>query len=177
MKVVFLYGPPAVGKLTVAKELSKLTGFRIFHNHLTVDLMDTLFGWGTDLFNEFLTKYRLELIEAVAKDNRTNLIFTYVYTNRPYDHFFIAAVQKILRKHNGEIYFVQLVCDRDVLLKRVKEASRKQHGKIKTVRALKEFLRMRNAYALVPDVQSLSIDTSKLSQKRAAIAIQKHWRL
>jgi len=35
MKLVFIYGPPAVGKLTVANALAKVTGFKVFHNHLT----------------------------------------------------------------------------------------------------------------------------------------------
>ena len=34
MKLVFIYGPPAVGKLTVAKELAALTGFKVFHNQV-----------------------------------------------------------------------------------------------------------------------------------------------
>jgi len=37
MKLVFIYGPPASGKLTVARELATLTGYRLFHNHLIVD--------------------------------------------------------------------------------------------------------------------------------------------
>ncbi len=36
MRLVFIYGPPGVGKLTVARELAALTGFKLFHNHLTV---------------------------------------------------------------------------------------------------------------------------------------------
>jgi tRNA uridine 5-carbamoylmethylation protein Kti12 len=32
MKLIFLYGPPAVGKLTVAQELVTLTGYKLFHN-------------------------------------------------------------------------------------------------------------------------------------------------
>jgi tRNA uridine 5-carbamoylmethylation protein Kti12 len=48
MKLVFLHGAPAVGKLTVARELSALTGFRLFHNHLTVDLATSLFTFGSE---------------------------------------------------------------------------------------------------------------------------------
>ena len=43
MNLVFIYGPPAVGKLTVAKELSLITGYPLFHNHLTRDLVHELF--------------------------------------------------------------------------------------------------------------------------------------
>ncbi|HIJ11483.1 TPA: hypothetical protein HA278_05490, partial [Candidatus Woesearchaeota archaeon] len=47
MIFVLIYGPMAVGKLTVAKELVKLTGYKLFHNHLTVDLVGSIFEWGT----------------------------------------------------------------------------------------------------------------------------------
>jgi replication-associated recombination protein RarA len=32
---LLLYGPPAVGKLTIAKEIARLTGFKVAHAHLT----------------------------------------------------------------------------------------------------------------------------------------------
>ena len=37
MELIVLHGPPAVGKLTVGREASALTGFPLFHNHLVVD--------------------------------------------------------------------------------------------------------------------------------------------
>ncbi len=43
MTFVLLYGPPAVGKLTVANELAKLTDFKVFHNHLSIDLVEAVF--------------------------------------------------------------------------------------------------------------------------------------
>jgi hypothetical protein len=177
MKLVFLYGPPAVGKLTVAKELSKLTGFRIFHNHLTVDLLDAVFGWGTPLFSKYLTKVRLELLEAIAKDGTADFIFTYVYSDIVYDHFFIEDVKNVIEKHGGSVLFVQLICDEKVLLNRVKHASRKQHGKIKTKRMLKAVLRKHDLYARYSDHQTLTIDNTQISPRKAAILIRKHWRL
>ncbi len=39
MKLVFIYGPPASGKLTVARELAALTGYKLFHNHLVVEAL------------------------------------------------------------------------------------------------------------------------------------------
>ena len=52
MFIVFIHGPVASGKLTVAKELSKLTGLPIFHNHLCVDLVTSLFEFGSNPFVE-----------------------------------------------------------------------------------------------------------------------------
>ena len=42
MKLVVIYGAPGVGKLTTAKALAELTGFRLFHNHLSFDLVSAV---------------------------------------------------------------------------------------------------------------------------------------
>jgi hypothetical protein len=38
--LVIIFGPPAVGKMTVGLELERLTGFRLLHNHMTVGDVD-----------------------------------------------------------------------------------------------------------------------------------------
>ena len=48
MKLIFLHGLPGVGKLTVARQLAALTGFKLFHNHLTVDLVTSVFEFGSE---------------------------------------------------------------------------------------------------------------------------------
>lgn len=47
MRVVFIHGPAAAGKYTIANELSKISGIPLFHNHLTVDLAKTLHDFDT----------------------------------------------------------------------------------------------------------------------------------
>ena len=51
MNLVFIYGPPGVGKLTVAKELAGLTGYKLFHNHLSIDWVLPVFDFGSDPFD------------------------------------------------------------------------------------------------------------------------------
>lgn len=46
-KLLILFGPPAVGKMTVGKELSALTGMKLFHNHMTIELVLPFFEFGT----------------------------------------------------------------------------------------------------------------------------------
>ena len=36
MKLLFLIGNSAVGKMTVGQELMKITNMRLFHNHMTI---------------------------------------------------------------------------------------------------------------------------------------------
>lgn len=54
MKLIFLYGPPAVGKFTVGKVLVKLTGYKLFHNQLTSDLVESIFDRGVEPFSGFV---------------------------------------------------------------------------------------------------------------------------
>ena len=46
--LVYLYGPPAAGKLTIAELLAQFTGFRLFHNHLSVNAISSVFPIGTE---------------------------------------------------------------------------------------------------------------------------------
>ncbi|KAA1807131.1 hypothetical protein FXB61_003723 [Bacillus cereus] len=39
MKLILIFGPQAVGKMTVGQELATLTGLKLFHNHMTIDLV------------------------------------------------------------------------------------------------------------------------------------------
>ena len=57
VELVFLHGPPGVGKLTVARALAGRTGLRVFHNHLAVDLLTPVFEFGSDAFVELRFLY------------------------------------------------------------------------------------------------------------------------
>jgi hypothetical protein len=50
MKLVVIFGPPAVGKMTVGYELARLTGLRLFHKHMTIDLVLNFFEFGDERF-------------------------------------------------------------------------------------------------------------------------------
>jgi broad-specificity NMP kinase len=50
MKLIFIYGAPAVGKLTVANEIARQTNFKVFHNHLSIDCIEPIFDFGTASF-------------------------------------------------------------------------------------------------------------------------------
>lgn len=43
MKFVLIFGPQAVGKMTVGQELAKSTELKLFHNHMTIDLVGNFF--------------------------------------------------------------------------------------------------------------------------------------
>lgn len=67
MKLVVIYGAEATGKLTVAKQLASATGFRLFHNHVSVDVARVLFSHGEPRFSELVWDTR-ELVIARAAE-------------------------------------------------------------------------------------------------------------
>jgi len=175
MKLIFIYGPPAAGKLTVANELAKLTKYKIFHNHLTVDLLDSVFKFGTKTFFNLSSRFRMEMFEAAAKENIKGLIFTFCYD--PSDNKFVKDVKKRVEKYKGKVFFVQLCCEKSELKKRVKGASRKNFNKIKTIRHLNKSLKKWCFFKSIPFVHSLKIDNTKISPKKVALKIKQYYKL
>ena len=75
MKFVIIFGPPAAGKMTVGYELAKLTGFRLFHNQMTIDLVLNFFSFGQPPFHRLVGEFRRRIFEEVAASNLPGLIF------------------------------------------------------------------------------------------------------
>ena len=164
MKLVVLYGPPATGKLTVAREFSRLTGLRLFHNHLTVDLAASLFGHGTPDYLEYVRHLRSEAFgRAAAAD--VSLVFTFWYSR--VSESSVAQYRSAIEGHGGEVLFVRLHCRPEVLEARVGNASRR-NWKIDSVPALRRALaEYPDSSAVIPGTR-LEIDTSDLGPEAVA---------
>lgn len=177
MKIVFIYGPPASGKLTVAKELSKMTGFKIFHNHLINDLVDVAYDLEDDEkeFWKLVNKYKKEILDLACKNNR-NLILTFCFV-KGMDDKYLKELINIIKKHNGKISFVHLVPEHKELFKRIVCESRKNYGKLKHSGKLKKVLKKHDFYTSVEYKPNLIIDNTKLSPKKVALKIKKYYKL
>lgn len=176
MKLIFLYGPPAVGKLTVARELAKLTNYKVFHNHLTFDLVEAVFEFGSKPFNETVDKYRLDLIETAARYKVGGVIFTIVYA-KGHDEKFIRKVMRAIEKYKGEVNFVQMYCEHRELFKRLKNPSRKKFSKMKKTKTLREIINKYELFSSVPYKKNLVIDNTELSARVTAQKIKNYFKL
>ena len=79
MRLVFIYGPPGVGKLTVAEALSRLTGYGVFHNHLSFDIARAFFKSFSEPFLEMLRRLRVEALACAEELGAKGTIFTMCY--------------------------------------------------------------------------------------------------
>jgi broad-specificity NMP kinase len=167
MKLVFIYGAPGTGKFTVARELAQLTGYRLFHNHLTVDLAQTLFDFGTPEYLEYVRFLRRDAFERAAKQ-RVSLIFTFWYSRE--SQASVQTYQDIIEKNGGEVLFVKLYCPPEVLLERVQSSERK-NWKISNEQSLRNALDNTDLSFVIPGTR-LVIDNSALKPDLAAKQIQ-----
>ena len=76
MRIIVLCGLPGVGKLTVAKGLARLRGYRVFHNHLVFDAVEALFPFGSEAFTELRERLWLELLSRAVRERVGDIIFT-----------------------------------------------------------------------------------------------------
>ncbi len=163
-RLIFLYGPPGVGKLTVAKEISKLLEFKIFHNHLSGDIAYLFGPFGTPNWKEssyFIREY--VFTNAVKRD--TDLIFTYCY-EKDADDKYINHLIDIYGEKN--IYFVQLKAEINTVYERSESSNRKKYNKIVEREKIKDLLSKVNLTSTISFVKSLIIDTTNLSASETA---------
>ena len=167
MKLIFLHGMPGVGKLTVARELANLTGFRLFHNHLTVDLVLSLFEFGSQPFVELRERIWLDTFAQAAGAKVDGLIFTFAFEKTVRDEF-VPRVVKLVESQGGEVVFVNLYCDTAELEKRLTDPAREKFGKLTSV-ALFRQLKSNGTFDTPDNVPNrISIDTTTITPLEAA---------
>jgi hypothetical protein len=174
--LVYIYGPPAVGKLTVAERLSARTGWPLFHNHLSVNAIRPIFEFGSKSFTDVLRRLRLDVIHTAMGEGMT-LIFT---NNSAWggsegrERFveFAAAAREAAEASGGRTQFVRLAAPAAVLEKRLANPSRQQLEKLLDVMRLRELLASLDDSTLYAD--DLTIDTSRYSADDAAFMIEAH---
>ena len=76
MRVIILCRLPRVGKLTIAKEFAQAHGYRVFHNHLVFDAVESLFTFGSPAFAELRERLWVELLCRAVQERVGDIIFT-----------------------------------------------------------------------------------------------------
>jgi shikimate kinase len=176
MRLMFLNGPPAAGKLTIGRELAKLTGFRLFHNHLTVDLAREVFYFGSEPFQRLVEDLRLKVFTAAAQHGLPGLIFTFVYGGAIDDRF-VRRTMEEMEAAGARVCFVQVTCPAEELLNRVEDESRRAYHKLASREKLAALLNSRDWLSAIPFVESFPIDTTRLTPVEAARDIAQHFQL
>lgn len=109
MHLVTLFGPAAVGKMTVGREIARLTPYRLFHNHATIEPLLDVFDWGTPAFTTLKQEFRRRVVEEAVASGMPGLVTTYVWALD--DAGDTAAVEDLVApvaESGGRVDFVEL---------------------------------------------------------------------
>lgn len=174
MKLFFIYGPPASGKLTIAEKLSERTGIPLFHNHLSRDLVKDIYKDKLRDNYELVDRIRFDVLDYCSKNN-TNLIFTYVYEGLDDDEN-VREFIRTIENNEGEVIFIELSANQDDLIERVNNESRKKYKKLTDPEIMRNITQDMSIYS-IPFVESLKIDTSTLSPEASVETIMNEFTL
>jgi hypothetical protein len=123
--VLFVVGPSAVGKMSVAQAIAERTGLRVFHNHISIELALRYFDHGTPAFYRISGSIRRQIVEEVASSDLAGLVFTYVWAfDVPEDHDAVDEYARPFRERGGRVLFLELEASQAERLRRNEGASR-----------------------------------------------------
>ena len=173
MRIIVLYGPPAVGKWTTAQCLSYKTGYRVFHNHLITDMVSSILDQDSSVYKNIWRKTWIEMLKVVLLEN-INVLVTYCY-NPQRDGKFITDLIEDATKSGNKIQFVKLNCEIPELYRRVTGVSRLKFNKSHTIEQLQTVLSKIDFFTDIPDLPHLKINTTHLLPDDVAEIILKHY--
>ena len=118
--LITIIGPPASGKAAIGQSLAELTGFRLFHNHMTAEPAAALFGWGTPMCGEAATEVRLALLsKALNHPRQPDIIFTFVWAfDQAADNQFMARLVQLFESSAQQVFFVELTASKQARIER-----------------------------------------------------------
>ena len=181
-KLVIILGPHAVGKMTVGQELAKITGLKLLHNHMTIELVRNFFDvHGSEEGKRLNNLFRQEIFEAVAKSDLPGLIFTLMFAfDLQSNHDYVNSIIELFESHNAKTCVVELCADYDVRIERNKTENRLLHKPSKRdlqhseelFRSLEATNRLNSIDGEIPFKNYLKIDNTNLSPEKAAEIIK-----
>ena len=171
---VLLYGPPAAGKETVGRLLAASTGFRLLHNHLSIDIVRHLFDFDAPGFWATVQDVRLAMV-ARAAEYGVDIISTYVFSPKE-DRRYLDTIDAAIADVGGETHRVQLRPSLEALASRAREPSRLASSKLSDPARILAAVEELELYTPI-EAMDLSIDNSDLSPDDVSERIRQHFAL
>jgi hypothetical protein len=125
---VLIFGPQAVGKMTVGQHLAEKLGYKLFHNHVTIDFLTPHFEFGTPSFNRLCALLRDEMLKEAIESGFPGVVATVVWAfNHPSDKAMADKWMEIVGAKKGKVCFVELETDLETRRERNKTENRRLH--------------------------------------------------
>ncbi|WP_054027690.1 AAA family ATPase [Bacillus sp. FJAT-28004] len=185
MKLLLIFGPQAVGKMTVGHELEKITELKLFHNHMTIELLCPFLGFSPEMW-ELSNLFRQKMFEAFSKSDSYGMIFTFVWSfDSKEDWEYVEKVCGIFEGNGGEVCFVELEADFDERIERNRTPRRLEHKPSKRnieqsehrMRIAAENHRLNSFEGEIERKNYIKINNTNLTQEEVAKSIKEKFNL
>ncbi|HZU76536.1 MAG TPA: AAA family ATPase [Dehalococcoidia bacterium] len=177
-----LSGPPAVGKMTVGRELCRRTGYKLFHGHVVADALTPYFSHSTPAFTRLASAWRRLFFEEAARAG-LNVVTTVAWRfDLPEDAQTIGSWLEPYVEAGGRVLCVELLAPLAVCMQRNDDKDRRRHKNPYWVtdnylRETAEAHWYGCGGAFPFDLPHLHVDTEHLSAEEAARRIIDHFSL
>ena len=119
MELVIIFGPPAVGKMTVGYELCKRTGYKLLHNHMTVEPLVEIFPFSSPPFVRLVNEFRRRIVEEAIDAGLPGLVLTFVWgLDLASDTELIRSYFDVVESRGSHVRLVELYADQEERLRR-----------------------------------------------------------
>ncbi len=173
MRIVILCGLPGVGKLTVAQGLARMRGYRVFHNHLVFDAVESLFPFDSPAFAELRERLWRELLLRAIHERVGDVVFT-IAGDQALRPDFLTALVSELSQLDVRVHCVELRCGIAENARRLASAERARFGKLNSVERFHQL----NSAGAFPRLKlppgATFIDTSGMSLEAIVTAVDTH---
>lgn len=175
MKLVWLHGAAATGKLTIAKELAEHFDYKLFHNHLAVDLSLSIYQeFGDGDFFDFTNQIRRTTIAKAKEIGVSHLVMTYM-TCYESDTEEINKYLAFFKEQDIDVYPIHLNPSHEVIRQRALASDRVHSNKISCIETMDKLL-AENKFIAIEHKNAMSVDNSQLSANQVAQLILSHVR-
>ena len=187
MKLLCIFGAHAAGKMTVGQAVQRITPMKLFHNHMTIEPVISLFGAYHGAVTERL---RQVVFEEFVKTDNYGLIFTFIWAfEEAHDIEYIRWLSGLYEAAGAQVDYVELLCPQEVRLERnrtenrLKEKASKRDVALSEQRMLSSESRHRcqsepgevvSRLGIAPE-RYLRIDNTHLSPEAVAEQIVRHF--
>ena len=174
MKLLFIFGAHAAGKMTVGQAVSRITPMKLFHNHMTIEPVLEIFGY---FHSKAISRIRDVIFEEFAATDLKGMVFTYMMAfNFPSEWEALEHIKSFFEPYGTEFYYVELDAPLEVRLQRNRTENRLKHKASKRDVELSDQRLIRDSEKYrcisyegeVPFDNYLRIDNSQITAAQAA---------